>query len=128
MILVCIYVVVCFLLVYFLSLLSLSLECLISCSLNDCRGKHVQTWSLKNIAAGGMLVAGGRVRYSYLSIFSDDNADIFATSLLILCCSFSSLILSSIIRISFYIISKRFFLERKGLFDARVLLIQGWKN
>ena len=95
-----VYVVVCFLLVYFMSLLSLSLECLISCWLNGCRGKHVQTWSLKNIDAGGMLVAGGRVRYSYLSIFPDDNADIFAASLLILCCSFSSLILSSIIMIS----------------------------
>ena len=41
------------------------------------------------------------VRYSYLSILADDNADIFATSLLILYCSFLSLILSSIVLISF---------------------------
>ena len=41
------------------------------------------------------------VRYSYLSILADDNADIFATSLLILYCSFLFLILSSIVLISF---------------------------
>ena len=46
------------------------------------------------------------------------NAVIFAVSLLILYCSFLSLILSSIAMISFYILSKRFFLKRKGLSDA----------
>ena len=46
-------------------------------------------------------------------------ADVFAASLLISYCSFSSLMLS-IATISFYIISKKFFLKRKGLFDARV--------
>ena len=40
------------------------------------------------------------VRYSYLSVLSDYNVDIFAASLLI--------ILSSIVMISFYIHSKRF--------------------
>ena len=40
------------------------------------------------------------VRYSYLSIFPDDNAEIFAASLLTSYCSFSSLILSIIIMIS----------------------------
>ena len=52
------------------------------------------------------------LRYSYLSILPDDKADILAASLLILCCSFSSQILSSIAMISF--------LKRKGLSEARV--------
>ena len=38
-------------------------------------------------------------------------------------CSFSSPILSSIVIISFYIFSKKKFLKRKGLSDARVVLI-----
>ena len=49
--------------------------------------------------------------------------DIFAASLLKLYCSFQSLILWPIAMISFYIPSKRFFLKRKGLFDARVISI-----
>ena len=48
------------------------------------------------------------MRYSYLSIFPDHNADIFYSSLLVSYCSFSSIILSSIVMISFYILSKRF--------------------
>ena len=63
------------------------------------------------------------VRYLYLSTLPDDNADIFAASLLISYCSFSSLILSSIVIISFYILSERFFLKRKGLSDAKVASI-----
>ena len=43
-----------------------------------------------------------------------------ATSLLISYCSFPSLILSSIVMINFFILSKRFFLKRKGSSDARV--------
>ena len=63
------------------------------------------------------------VRYSYLSIFPEDNADIFAASLLILYYNFSSLILSSIIVFSsFYILSERFFLKREALSDATVAL------
>ena len=42
------------------------------------------------------------------------------TSLLISYCSFPSLILSSIVMINFFILSKRFFLKRKGSSDARV--------
>ena len=38
-------------------------------------------------------------------------------------CIFSSLTLSSIVMISFYILSKRFFLKREGLSDARVLSV-----
>ena len=63
------------------------------------------------------------VRYSYLSIFPEDNADIFAASLLILYYNSSSLILSSIIVFSsFYILSERFFLKREALSDATVAL------
>ena len=58
-----------------------------------------------------------------LSIFPDDNADIFAASMLILNCSFLSLILSSIVMISFYFLSERLFLKCKGLSDARVVSI-----
>ena len=43
-----------------------------------------------------------------------------AASLLISYCSFSSLISSSIVMISFYILSKRLSLKREGLFDAKV--------
>ena len=39
----------------------------------------------------------------------DDNDYIFVSSLLISCCSFPSLILSSIFMMNFYILSKRFF-------------------
>ena len=59
------------------------------------------------------------VRNSDLSILPDDNAGIFAASLLILHFSFSSLILSSIVLINFYILSKRFFLKREEFSDAR---------
>ena len=60
------------------------------------------------------------VRYSYLSILPDENAEICAASLLILYCSFSSLILSSVVMINFYILSTRFFLKRKEFSDVRV--------
>ena len=46
---------------------------------------------------------------------------IFLASLLILCCSFLSSILSSIVMISFYILSKRLFLKGKGLSNTRVV-------
>ena len=72
------------------------------------------------------------MRNSRLSILPDDNADIadidianhnadFAASLLILYCTFSSLILSSIFMISFYTLSKIFFFKREELSDARVV-------
>ena len=62
-------------------------------------------------------------RYSYLSILPEDNADIFAASLLISYCIFSAVILSSIAMINFYILSKRFFLTRVQLSHARVVAI-----
>ena len=59
------------------------------------------------------------VRYSFLSILPDDNADTLAASLLISNCSFSSLILSSIVMVSVHIPSERLFLKGKGLSDAK---------
>ena len=60
------------------------------------------------------------VTNSYLGIFLDDNTDILATSLVISYCSFSSLILTSIVISSFYILFTRLFLKRKGSSDAGV--------
>ena len=48
------------------------------------------------------------VKYSYLSILPDGNADIFYVSMLISYCSFLSLILSSFAMISFDILSTKF--------------------
>ena len=56
---------------------------------------------------------------THLSILGDDNA-VFAASLSILYCSFSCLILSSIVLTNFYVLSKRFFPKRKHLSNARV--------
>ena len=67
------------------------------------------------------------VRYSYLSILPYDKVDTFAASLLISYSNFSSPILSSVVMISFYILSERknirFFLKRKVLSDARAASI-----
>ena len=68
------------------------------------------------------------VRYLYLQILPDDNADIFYASLLISYCNFSSLILSSVVMISFYTVSTRFFLKRKRLSDARIVYKRKEKN
>ena len=54
--------------------------------------------------------------------FPEDNAVIFAATLLISNGSFFlSPILSSLVMISFYILSKRFFLKCEELSDARVV-------
>ena len=58
---------------------------------------------------------------SYLSILPGDKAIILATSLLISYCSFSSLILSLIVTISFYVLYNKLFLKLEGLSDARVV-------
>ena len=63
------------------------------------------------------------LRYSYLTVYANDYADIFAASLLTSNCSFPSLIFSSIFMISFYILSTRFFLRREGLTDSIVASI-----
>ena len=55
--------------------------------------------------------------------FAEDNTDIFATALLISDCSFSSLILSSIVMSNFYILSARIFLKREGLSDVGIASI-----
>ena len=62
-------------------------------------------WSVGNISVP--------VRYLHVSVFPDGNAVIFAYSLLILYCSFSSLILSSIVMTNFYILCERFSLRRE---------------
>ena len=72
-------------------------------------------WSDGNISSA--------VRYSYLSIFPDNKADIFAASLLTSYWSFSCLILSLIVMINVHIVSKRFFLKHEELSDRRVVLI-----
>ena len=48
-------------------------------------------------------------RYSYLSIFADDTADIFGVSLLILYCSFSCLILPVLSWLVFLSLLKEYF-------------------
>ena len=53
----------------------------------------------------------------------DKYANIFTAYLLILYCTFSSLILSTMAMVSFYILSLRFFLQSKGLSDATVVSI-----
>ena len=63
------------------------------------------------------------VRNLHISVLPDDNANIVAASLLIFYCNFSSLILSSIVIITFQILSKRFFLKREELSHARVVSI-----
>ena len=75
----------------------------------------IPLWSDGNISS--------TVRNSYLSILPDDKADIFAASLLISYCSFSSLIVSSIVMISYYVLSKIFFLQHEELSDARLVSI-----
>ena len=66
-----------------------------------------------------MWASSFHVRNSNLSILPDNNANIFAASLLILYCSFSSLISLSIVMINIYNFSKRFFVVREELSDAR---------
>ena len=56
-------------------------------------------------------------------MFPDENANIFAASLLISYCSFSFLVLSPILLINFNILSKTFFLKCEGLSDARVVSV-----
>ena len=51
------------------------------------------------------------------------NPDIFAACLITSYCNFSSLILASILMISFYILSERFFPKHKELSDAGVTSI-----
>ena len=57
-------------------------------------------------------------KYLHLLIFPDDNADVFGAYFLISYCNFSSPI-SLIVMVIFVFFSKRFFLKRKGLSDAR---------
>ena len=63
------------------------------------------------------------MKYSYLSILPENNADVFAASLLMPYVSFSSSCLSLIVMINFYILPKRLFLKREELSDERVVSI-----
>ena len=60
------------------------------------------TWFITRLSSEGSI--SSPVKYSFLSIFSDDKADIFAASLLISHCNFPSLTVSSIVMTSFYIL------------------------
>ena len=51
------------------------------------------------------------------SILHGDNADIFTVSVLMSYCRFSILIVSSVVMITFYILSKKLRLKCKGLSD-----------
>ena len=73
-------------------------------------GKHIK-WACSIILLRPDSNAFSSIRYSYLSNLSDDDADIFAASLLTSYCSFSSFILSSINVINFYIFSTRLVLQ-----------------
>ena len=57
------------------------------------------------------------------SISPDENADVFAASLLIPYFTFSSLILSSTAMICFYVLFERLFLKREELSDTRVVSV-----
>ena len=61
------------------------------------------------------------VRYSYLSILPDDNADNLAASFSISYCGFSSQNFSSVVMISFDILSERLLLKCKGLPNVRLV-------
>ena len=60
------------------------------------------------------------VWYSYLSVLPHDNADIFASSLLISYSIFPFLILLSVVMIAFCMVSKRLCPKLRVLSDARV--------
>ena len=86
------------------------------------RGEYVNlAWSIICFRLDGNI--SSPLRYSYLLILPDYNADIFAASLLILYFRFSSLILPSLVMISFYIISKKFSLKGRRVSDAKIVLI-----
>ena len=86
------------------------------------RGEYVNlACSITLFWSGGNI--SSPLRYSYLIILSDDNADSFTASLLVSYRSFSALILSSVVIIGFYILSKRFFLKREEIFDVGVVSV-----
>ena len=86
------------------------------------KGEHLNLTCSKNLLWWDSNMPSP-VRYSYLSIFTDCNADTFAAYLLTSYCSFSGLILSLIVMISFHILSKGLFLKREWLCDVKVASI-----
>ena len=61
------------------------------------------------------------VRYSYLSILPDDNTDIFTVAMSVLYYNIISLILLSMVMITLYTSSNRFFQKHNELSDRRVV-------
>ena len=64
-----------------------------------------------------------RVRYSYLSILPNDNADLFVAALLMWYCNFSSLILSLMFMTTPSKPSNKFIKESRVLSDGRVVSV-----
>ena len=107
---------------WFNQLFSMLCKCfylLFKCFTNTSIGKLILFCDLTLIRRSYFL----RERYSYLSVLPDNNAEIFTVSLLIFYCCFSSPTLSPVARISFYILSERFFLKHKELLDAKVVSV-----
>ena len=114
----------------FLTLFWSAFICFLPCSSTDfvCFWKYFPNEKSLNLACSIICIwlegnVSSPVGYSYLTIFPDDNADIFAASPLMSCYNFSSLILSSIVMIACYILCKRFFLKHKGWSVTRVVSI-----
>ena len=85
-------------------------------------------WKYVNLACSILLLWSDSkifspVRNSYFSTLPDKNAVIFAISLLVLSCSFSSLVLWLIAMINFYTFSRRFLLKCEELSDPKVVSI-----
>ena len=92
------------------------MPCLFSSDFKDFKTSTLPTGEFVNLACSIILFwldgnISSPARNSYLSFSPGDNADGFAVSLLISYCTFSSLILSSVFQISFYINSRQFFLN-----------------
>ena len=88
------------------------------------RGEYVNlAYSVIVIWSDGNISSPVRYFIIFYSILADDNADIFVGSVLLLHCTFSPLILSSMVMINFYIHSKIFFLKHEELSNGRVVSI-----
>ena len=68
------------------------------------------------------------VKYSYSSILIHENADIFAAALLISHCSFSAKIVSSVVVITFSILSKTMHLKHGLLSAGKIVSFTKKKN
>ena len=88
------------------------------------RGEYVNlAYSVIVIWSDGNISSPVRYFIIFYSILADDSTDIFVGSVLLLYYTFSSLILSSMVMINFYIHSKIFFLKHEELSNGRVVSI-----